>query len=174
MTETTVIEINADTTLPANFQAVFDLWTGLPKSPDLPLASGFSLEFVPPKLLPWSVLVDVETDPLDFRFRFWGTERSNLIGAEMTGKLVSDIAQESMREGNREEYANVYRHGKAVLCRTPIVMRSGLESSRLSIRLPLSNDGTEVSRIFSAIDPDTINEEHYEYYGTTPKRGYSS
>ena len=174
MTETTVIEINADTTLPVNFQAVFDMWAELPKSPELPLASGFSLEFVPPKLLPWSVLVDVEIDPLDFRFRFWGTERTNLIGAEMTGKLISDIAHESMREGNRKEYQNVYRHGQAVLCRTPIVMRSGLESVRTSIRLPLSDNGVEVSRIFSAIDPDTIDEKHYEYFGTTPRRGTSS
>lgn len=174
MTEISIVEIDEDTQLPANFQAVYDLWFGLPKSPKLPLASGFSLEFVAPKLLPWSVLVDVEKDPLDFRFRFWGTERANLIGKEMTGKLISDIAQETMREGNREEYEDVYRRGKAVLCHTPIVMHSGREAYRVSIRLPFSNDGEEVSRIFSAVDPDTIHEEDYAYHGTSPKRGFPS
>lgn len=171
MADTAIIDIEDSTELPSTFQHVYDVWKSLPKAPDLPLASGFSLEFVPPKLLPWSVLVDVITDPLDFRFRFWGTERTNLIGAEMTGKLLSEIANVSMREGNRDEYIEVYRRGKAVLCRTPIVTRAGLDSSRLSIRLPLSNDGRTVSRIFSAVDPDSIDDDHYAYYGTTPKRG---
>jgi hypothetical protein len=72
-----------------------------------------------------------------------------------------------MRQGNREEYVDVFQRRKAV----PIITRTGLESSRLSIRLPFSTDGTTVSRIFSAVDPDTINEDHYAFYGTVPKRG---
>lgn len=171
MADTAIIDIEDGTDLPPSFRHVYDVWRSLPKSPDLPLASGFSLEFVPSKLLPWSVLVDVITDPLDFRFRFWGTERTNLIGAEMTGKMLSEIGNVSMREGNREEYIDVCRRGKAVLCRTPIVTRSGIEGARTSIRLPLSNDGRAVSRIFSAVDPDSIDDNHYAYYGTTPKRG---
>lgn len=171
MAQNTVIDIDDSTELPVNFQRVYELWASLPHTPDLPLASGFSLEFVPPKLLPWSVLVDVETEPLDFRFRFWGTERTNLIGAEMTGKLLTEIADITMREGNYSEYEAVCERGRAVLCHTPIMMRSGIESSRLSIRLPFSSDGTSVSRIFSAVDPDSIGEDHYAYYGTVPKRG---
>jgi len=108
---------------------------------------------------------------MDFLFRFWGTERTNLIGAEMTGKRLSNIADETMREGNRDEYENVVRQRAAVLCHTPIVTRTGLNASRLSIRLPFSKDGTTVSRIFSAVDPDSINEDHYAFYGTSPKRG---
>ncbi len=171
MTGIIIKDIDDDTELPENFRAVYDIWRALPKSPDLPLESGLSLEFIPPKLLPWSVVVDVETDPLDFRFRFWGTERTNLIGAEMSGKLLSNIADEIMRQGNRDEYEAVYRNGRAVLCQTPIVTRTGLNSCRLSIRLPLSNDGTTVSRIFSAVDPELINDDHYAFYGTVPKRG---
>lgn len=102
MTGIIIKDIDDDTELPENFRAVYDIWRALPKSPDLPLESGLSLEFIPPKLLPWSVVVDVETDPLDFRFRFWGTERTNLIGAEMSGKLLSNIADETMRQGNRD------------------------------------------------------------------------
>lgn len=166
-----IIEIDPSVELPINFRNIYDVWNALPKSSGLPLDSEFSLEFVPPRLLPWSVLVDIEHDPLDFRFRFWGTERTNLIGAEMTGKLLSNIADETMREGNQGEYEDVYRRRKAVLCHTPIVARSGMETSRLSIRLPLSVDGENVSRIFSAVDPDSINEDHYAYYGTSPKRG---
>ncbi|MBO6520758.1 MAG: hypothetical protein JJ900_07545 [Rhodospirillales bacterium] len=171
MNDSITIEIDEETELPDNLRAVYDIWHALPAAPELPLASGFSLEFVPAKLLPWSVLVDVETDPLDFRFRFWGTERTNLIGAEMSGKLLSNIGDETMREGNREKYETVYKDGRAILCHTPIVTRSGLNSSRLSIRLPLSNDGKTVSRIYSAVDPASINEDHYAYYGTSPKRG---
>jgi len=169
MTQSEIIEIDANTDMPDNFRGVYEVWNALPKTPDLPLESGFSLEFVSPRLLPWSVLVDVENDPLDFRFRFWGTERTSLIGAEMTGKRLSDIAAETMRQGNRDEYEDVVRRRAAVLCHTPIVTRTGLNASRMSIRLPFSNDGKTVSRIFSAVDPDSINDEHYAFYGTLPK-----
>lgn len=166
-----IIDIDQTTDMPEILKGMYDVWASYPKSPDLPLASNFSLEMVPSKLLPWSVLVDVEDDPLDFRFRFWGTERTNLIGAEMSGKLLSAIAERTMREGNLKEYEDVVERRKAVLCHTPIVTRSGVNSSRMSIRLPFSTDGRHVSRIFSTIDPATINDDHYAYYGTVPKRG---
>jgi len=163
--------IDENTVLPVILKTVFELWNTLAKHPDLPLERDFSLEDIPSKLLPWSVLVDVQEDPLDFKFRFWGTERTNLIGAEMTGKFLSDITAGAMREGNRLEYEAVYNHPQAVICHTPIIQRSGLLSTRTSIRLPLSKDGTRVSRIFSAIDPDSITKDHYDYYGTVPRRG---
>ncbi len=166
-----ITEIDQATEMPDRFREVYQVWCNMRASDELPPGSGFSLEHVPPKLLPWSVLVDVVPEPLDFQFRFWGTERTNLIGAEMTGKLLSNIADETMRDGNREEYEEVLRRRTALLCHTPIVKRSGVESSRLSIRLPFSNDGRTVSRIYSAIDPDMIDEDHYAYYGTTPRRG---
>ena len=163
--------INEDSDLPDNLKRVFELWHALPKEPELPLSSNFSLEQIPSKLLPWSVLADVVQSPLDFRFRFWGTERSSLIGAEMTGKCLSEITSVVMRKGNWNEYENVCRHREAVICRTPIVAKSGVTSTRLSIRLPLSNDGVHVSQIYSVIDPNTVTLAQYEHYGTTPKRG---
>ena len=171
MQKTEIIDIDQTSDMPEILKGMYEVWASFPKSPDLPLAAAFSLEMVPPKLLPWSVLVDVEDDPLDFRFRFWGTERTNLIGAEMSGKLLSGIAEKTMREGNRYEYEDVVKRGKAVLCNTPIVTRTGINSSRPSIRLPFSNDGRRVSRVFSAVDPASINDDHYAYYGTVPKRG---
>ncbi len=171
MQKTEIIDIDQTSDMPEILMGMYVVWASFPKSPDLPLAACFSLEMVPSKLLPWSVLVDVEDDPLDFRFRFWGTERTNLIGAEMSGKLLSGIAEKTMREGNRYEYEDVVKRGKAVLCNTPIVTRTGINSSRPSIRLPFSNDGRRVSRVFSAVDPASINDDHYTYYGTVPKRG---
>ncbi len=164
-------KIEKDTALPSTLKVVFEMWNALPRQPDLPLSSGFSLEYIPSKLLPWSVLVDVHDDPLDFQLRFWGTARTNLIGAEMTGKFLSDIASNAMREGNYEEYKEVCRNRQAVLCQTPILRRSGIYSTRTSMRLPLSRDGVHVSQIYSVIDPDTITQDHYDYYGTMPKKG---
>lgn len=164
-------KIEEGTALPDILKGVFEMWSALPKQPDLPLSADFSLENIPSKLLPWSVLVDVQDAPLDFRFRFWGTARTNLIGAEMTGKFLSDIASIKMRDGNQDEYAEVCRNREAVLCHTPILRRSGIYSIRISMRLPLSNDGVHVSRIYSAVDPDSITQDHYDYYGTIPKKG---
>lgn len=163
-------EIDDTTTLPALLRSVYSIWNDLPKQPALPLFQDFSLENVPHAILPWSIIVDVSEDRSDFRFRFWGTERTNLIGKEMSGKFLSDIEDETMREGNRAEYDVVCARAKPLICNTPIVVSSGVTTYRVSIRLPLSSDGTTVSHIYSTIDPDTVTEEHYQLYGTRPTR----
>ncbi|MEK9722789.1 MAG: hypothetical protein VW405_04805 [Rhodospirillaceae bacterium] len=58
---------------------------------------GFHLDELEPAVLPWAIVVDVEDDGADFRYRFWGTERTNLIGAEMSGRRRSELRVQSMR-----------------------------------------------------------------------------
>jgi len=172
MISTTFNELMPDTELPAAFVPVFEGWTAMERQAGLPLAADFSLERVPLGLLPWSILVDViDEDPRDFHFRFWGTKRTNLIGSEMTGKRLSQIANESMRAGNRDEYEDVCVRAKPMLYDTPIVTSLGNALSMVSVRLPFGDGTGRVTRIFSAVDPQSITKRHYEHYGTYPKRG---
>ncbi len=164
-----IIDITSESDLPESLQDVFRVWDNLPKLDKGPLASAFTLESIPHRILPWSVLVDVLDEPNEYRFRFWGTERVNLIGEEMTGKRLAQITDPYMRKGNEVEYNYVRENGHAVLCHTPFTTPSGLSSIRFSIRLPLTDKTGEVSMIFSAMNPDTVTESDYQYYGTSPR-----
>lgn len=170
MNATLITDLTDEAPVPTAFLSLFQMWAGIPKSPDLPLYSKFHLDLVPSALLPWSVMVDVIPAPKDFRFRFWGTERANLIGAEMTWLYLTDIKDDEMREGNRLEYEEIVARAKPVLCLTPVVTTSGRSISILSIRLPLSIDGTTVSHVYSAVDPQSITAKHYEHFGTEPRK----
>lgn len=167
-----ITDLTLKAPLPTAFRLLFHMWAGIPKAPDLPLFSNFHLDLVPPELLPWSVVVDVISAPKDFRFRFWGTERANLIGIEMTGQYLTDIEDDEMREGNRLEYEEILTRANPVLCQTPVVTSSGRSISILSIRLPLSTDGKTVSHIYSAVDPQSITAKHYEHFGTEPRKAF--
>lgn len=167
-----ITDIDIEAPLPSAFISIFQIWNGLAKSPILPLFADFHLELLPTAFLPWSIIVDVIAAPKDFRYRFWGTERANLIGAEMTGLYLSDIQDDDMREGNLREYEAILASASPILCQTPVVTSSGRLVSIVSIRLPLSTDGLTVSHIYSTVDPQSICAKHYEYFGTEPRKTY--
>ena len=154
--------------VPAIFTDAFVYWQNLCDGAWAPDPSTFKLDELPAALLPWSILVDVEKGLDDFHYRYWGTERAILIGAEMTGKRTSDIAEKEMREANVREYCQVCEARTAILCQTPVVTPMGRRSVFQSIRLPLSGDGETVTRIYSAINYQQISSASYEFYGTDP------
>ncbi len=160
-------ELTASVALPDSLSHAYGYWTKLtPPDAKGPLFGDFHLDELEPQIVPWSVLVDVIPDPLDFKYRFWGTERSKLIGAELTGLTTSAIPTTVMREANFREYADVFARAKPLLCHTPVTTKSGRHAIFQSIRLPLFDDKDRISRIFSAINYNRIDEANYEFYGT--------
>ena len=172
MPDQDIIIIDNATPLTSLFSDVFDFWSSKKNNGRLPHVSDFKLDELPTKILPWSIVADViiEDDAVSYKFRFWGTQRASLIGYDMTGRYLSEVSSDDMREGNRSEYDYVLAQKKPILCPTPIVTSTGRPIAMTSIRLPLSNDGENVTRVFSALDPDNVTSDHYAHFGTDPSR----
>jgi len=154
--------------VPDIFVNAFKYWETQRGSSWAPAWSDFKLQSMPFELLPWSVVVDVQADTNDFQYRFWGTRRTELIGKDMTGKTASGIPNPYMRDQNIEEYVEVCAQQKPMLFATPAVKESGVGVVFESIRLPLSDDGTTVTKIYSAMNYNAIMSDHYEIYDTNP------
>ena len=169
MTETDKIILTDDDEVPDPFGGVYAYWMEKRGQAWAPLLSDFRLDELESRILPWSIIVDVKPNPLEFIYRFWGSQRTALIGAEMTGKKLSEIPNAFMREGNIKEYLEVHKLKKPLLCNTPVTTKPGSEVMFQSIRLPLTDDENDVSHIYSAINYKQISAAHYEYYGTNPK-----
>lgn len=153
--------------LPAPFIAVYEYWSNLMVPPAImPRHESFRLDDLASRLIPWSVLVDVSTDQTEFVFRFWGTERARLIGAELTGKTTEDIPTSFMRDANIAEYRDVVAQKRPMLCKTPVTTKSGRQAIFQSIRLPLADERGTVARVFSAMDYEQISDASYEFFGT--------
>ncbi len=160
------ITLNDLESVPTPFKDIYEYWKTQKNSGFAPKWANFHLDKLPFSLLPWVVVVDVETDPPDYLYRYWGTSRANLIGRDMTGFRASEIANAFIRSCNIQEYETVCQEKAALLCVTPTVKESGLQATFQSIRLPLSDDGTHVTKIISAMNHTAITRDHHQIYGT--------
>jgi hypothetical protein len=99
-------------------------------------------------LLPRIMLVDVSTDPLDFRFRLAGTGLFKIHGAELTSKRALDLEPPAYG-------ALIHRHySEALARRAPIAHRVLIEcktrrSAYMRIILPLSEDNQGINRLMT-------------------------
>lgn len=98
-----------------------------------------------PALLPQVYLVDVEREPLRFRFRLVGTRIVAWFGRDMTGKEVS------------ERFAGRYR--EAVLTGRPVYDclslpgKAGRHGAYRRIVLPLAGAGGDVEMLLGGVQP---------------------
>ena len=142
------IQIDDVSSVPAPFIDTYTYWLTACGGKWAPTWRRFDLGEIDVAVLPWSIVVDVEQDPADLFYRFWGTERTHLIGVEMTNKKASEIPNAHMRDANFKEYRDVIARKSPLLCATPVVTSSGLRAVFQSIRLPISDDEKTVTKNF--------------------------
>jgi hypothetical protein len=166
----TPIEIE-DAPLNEMERAVFAHWQSVRDGAFAPSWSRFRLEDLPPKAVPWCSVVDVLEDPLDFVVRFWGSARRDLYGHEITGKRLST--------GNTNPVSGSMSGQNALVVdvRAPKFFRAfarregGFELEYGFLRMPLSDDGTRVTKIFSISYYPELKDELHNLHGTLPPYG---
>jgi hypothetical protein len=99
-------------------------------------------------LLPRVMLVDVSTDPVDFRFRLAGTGLFRIHGAELTNKRALDLEPPAFAALMQRLYCDALNR------RSPIAHRLLIEaetrrSAYMRIILPLSEDGVVINRLMT-------------------------
>jgi hypothetical protein len=115
----------------------------------IPCWSDIQLVDFPSHILPLLVVMDVADDDRAFVFRYWGTERTNLQGVDMTGKSVKDLAIPGLAD------AMLHQNQRAVAERGPIlflnsfVAQSGVTVVYEALRLPVSDGGGEVDKVIA-------------------------
>jgi hypothetical protein len=99
-------------------------------------------------LLPRVMLIDVSTDPIDFRIRLAGTGLFKIHGAELTNKRALDLEPPAYGALIHRLYCD------ALARRAPVVHRLLIEcetrrSAYLRIILPLSEDNQAINRLMT-------------------------
>ena len=100
-------------------------------------------------VLPVMMLIDVFSDPLDFRFRLSGSEVINVHGKELTGHSVRDFASEHYTRLVWQDFCELVERKQPQLCSISYVNRSGFLRNFSVLRLPLSSDGENVDMIIA-------------------------
>jgi len=104
-------------------------------------------------LLPNIMIVDVERDPMRFRYRLVGTRVVEYNGLEFTGRYLGEIGwpeEQDLIEG----YTAVVEGGEPVFGALAWDLTTGRMGRCEFARLPLSEDGEAVSQILAMEDYD--------------------
>ena len=107
---------------------------------------------IPRRILPYSELVEVLQEPLDFRYRLIGTEIDSISHSGYTGLSVREIPSQAPPSRMFDFYALAYER-KAPLCaRLPYEGPDDFVESIQGLLLPLGDDDGAVSMFWCVVE----------------------
>lgn len=129
-----------------------------------PAWSDIDLLSVPSTLLPRICVVDVHQDPLDFVYRFWGTDITNMHMYDLTGKSIKNLTPSGYAGCLMEQYRYVQENAEPCGYLTEIPLEAGYHTYYAVIRLPLSSDGKTIDGVLSAEEYGEQKDELKELF----------
>jgi len=112
----------------------------------------FQLDELPLNLVPTTMVVDVTDEVAKNSFRFWGSGMNMIHGADMTGKTTSELSPPEFREAVQRTHAMLANQPRAHATYYGFERYGGFEHMQTVLRLPLSDDGRNVSQIVIVLE----------------------
>ena len=138
-------------------RVLLDYWIELPRGQDLPLASVLD----PLQIrgaLGLVMLLDVEDDGWDYRYRVYGTTIAERSGFDATGKLISELDLQPMGPFFIASYRACFESRGYMFSRHVPPLRSHTTSWDRII-LPLEGEGGQINRLLVGNVPGTWRAE---------------
>ncbi len=106
-------------------------------------------------LLPYVVLIDVEREPLDFRYRLVGTAVAARFGHDRTGERFSALPQQSRGSDVWNTAVRILEERRPIVSHVPYVGFNRWVHNYRDISMPLSEDNEVVNMIFGVLQFET-------------------
>ena len=129
-----------------------------PSWPDIDL-----MDF-PPKMIANCNVTDIGRDPLEVRYRFFGTGICALHGSDLTGKTIEANEPAPFRALCIETFTALVEGRKPLMFIAPVPATTGAMKRHHFLRLPLSADGAEVTNAITFEEFDQHKKELQAYY----------
>ncbi|MAO91355.1 MAG: hypothetical protein CMM78_00795 [Rhodospirillaceae bacterium] len=127
----------------SRFKDILSLWTSLRTENALPTKSDFSPHAFNRSALPYLILIDVEHDPLRFRYRLTGTMAESIQNANLTGHYVDDQEPIKLRDLLQTDLEELVRSKTPQHVRLTFTNIAGYPRRLQILRLPLSKNDQE-------------------------------
>jgi hypothetical protein len=102
-------------------------------------------------LLPHVVLIDVQREPLDFRYRLVGTAVAFRLGHDYTGERFSALPQQAHGTPVWKTAVRILEEKRPIVSHIAYVGTNRWVSNYRDLSMPLSEDDRTVNMIFSVI-----------------------
>jgi hypothetical protein len=106
-------------------------------------------------LLPYVVLIDVEREPLDFRYRLVGTAVAARIGHDHTGARFSALGPQGRGSEVWNTALRILEEKRPIVSYVPYVGFNRWIQNYRDISMPLSENNDEVNMIFGVLQFET-------------------
>mgnify|MGYP007046938029 CR=1 FL=1 len=130
------------------------VWEGMRAERLAPPWRGFDWRGVPSAVIPFCGVVDVIAGPpLDFVYRFWGTAHVRAHDQELTGHSVMAMRPEAEANSVFAQYRETLEAARPLFYVNTIeIGKYGSPYVEYSLRLPFSDDGERIDKIFAFSD----------------------
>jgi hypothetical protein len=136
-----------------NYQTCYAYWLELKGERRSPAWSEWDWMALPPRVIPYFLVVDVHYDPLDFVYRFYGTASVSLHAKDFTGLSTKAIRSEATAKITAQQYSEVVTCHEAI--GSDYKIQAGIDGPayiQTSLRMPFSDDGEKVHQIATYVD----------------------
>jgi len=150
------------TSLPDDLRPVLAYWTGLTDSRPAPTWREFDMMQIPCRLLPFTMVKDVETGPhgMQYRYRFYGTGLVEVNQVDLTGKTTDDVVNADFADSIRASLDEFSSRFAPQFYRVTSTARYSRDLVQSLLRLPLSDDRLRVTHVVSIIS-DHVGKDRY-------------
>ena len=134
---------------------MYDHWAGLRRGGAIPMRAALDPVDLPRMMLPNLALVDVEAEPLDFRYRLVGTALVEWFGHDPTGRLVAEGTAFGESDMVLHNYRTVAAHRLPIAVPKPSGHHAthGDQIDKSVMMFPLTRTGTTVDVILACVEP---------------------
>ena len=142
----------------SRIRQLFDYWQSKRRDGQPPRRADIDPAEIP-QLMPYLLLVDIETDPFRVRYRLVGTKIVDATGFEFTGRYLDEIVLPDDEGPYLESYQLCSERGVPVLARIKWRLDADTTGEYDACFLPLSEDGRRVDKVLSMECYDTIQRD---------------
>lgn len=135
--------------------ACMDYWTSVKGDAFTARWTGFHLHELPAKVLPYVLVLDVVGNPPEFVYRYWGSGHTQYHRHDYTGKKLTDLTDAWAAALLTRQYMTIMDK------RRPLVFLNtyeGVEQPLQSLRMPLSEDGENITHMFSFVGRRNLSD----------------
>lgn len=136
----------------AFFRPLYEYWAARAADRRAPSRSDIDPLDLPGAMLPHLLLIDVERDPLEFRYRLAGTAADTIHGQSLRGVRISALRPEDFARTLHDDLARMDRDLAPQFVELSYVNREGKTRRYRVLRLPMCGDDGRLAMVLVLAD----------------------
>ena len=139
------------TELPEDLDKVYRYWSSLRSDSSIPSWKQFDLQQIPGRLLPFTLVKDIEYPGPLFRYRFFGSGIARAVGSDLTGLSTEDIPSPSLAEAVNTSLKEYLSDPGPRYYRLHSAFSPDDQPVQIQLRLPLADNGNVMDKVVSVL-----------------------